>query len=53
MYKYVGNGSWVVGIPARDISADEFAAMDAGDQATVKGCGLYKFVKQAATSAKE
>lgn len=52
MYKYIGIG-FIVGIPARDISAAEFDKMSAADQQTVKECGLYKFIKQAGNTAKE
>ena len=41
MYKYIGTG-WLVGIPARDISKEEFESMDKEKQALVKSCGLYE-----------
>jgi hypothetical protein len=36
--QYVGNGAWIRGIPARDLSADEVARLDS---AALIGSGLY------------
>ena len=43
MWKYKGEG-FMIGIPARDITAEEFATFVLEDQETVKLCGLYEFV---------
>lgn len=45
MYKYVGNGNWIAGVPARDLSRAEFEALDGDLQEAVKKCGLYELVK--------
>lgn len=53
MYKYIGNGNWVVGVPARDLSMVEFEALDSDLQDVVKKCGLYELVKTKAAKAGE
>lgn len=52
MYKYVGGGEHYQGIPARDLSAEEFAALEKDQQATVKASKLYEAVKAAAPAGK-
>lgn len=37
--RYVGNGQWIRGVPARDLSADEAAAFD---QDALVASGLYR-----------
>jgi hypothetical protein len=44
-YKYKGD-QFVVGIPARDITDEEFNAMSKEDQETVKTCGFYELEKK-------
>lgn len=41
-YKYVGNGDSFVGIPARDLTADDVAQLTDEQRETVKKSGLYK-----------
>lgn len=45
-YKYAGAGEYHGGIPARDLTAEEFAALDKDQQATVKASTLYEAVDQ-------
>lgn len=46
MYTYVGTaGAHHQGIPARDLSAEEFAALDKDQQATVKASKIYEATK--------
>lgn len=54
MWKYLGYG-FIAGIPARDLTKDEFSKMSSYDQDTVRGCGLYSEVKEekAVKTAKE
>ena len=44
MYKYVGEGDHMPGIPARDLTEDEYNDLDPARQADVEGSDLYKFV---------
>lgn len=39
--KYVGNGSYFAGIPARDLSDEEFAALPENHQQALLSSGLY------------
>lgn len=43
-YKYIGQGAFQHGIPARDITDAEFAAFTNDQRARVIACGLYKLV---------
>jgi hypothetical protein len=45
MYKYKGGG-FIVGIPARDISKEEFETFDKVTQEAIKTSGLYELVKK-------
>lgn len=44
MYKYIGNG-YIPGIPARDLSDNDFSGLDKEQQATVQKSGLYEYIK--------
>lgn len=41
-YKYVGDGTYLPGVPARDLSKDEFDALSDEQKETLKQSGLYK-----------
>jgi hypothetical protein len=40
MWRYVGDGAFVPGIPARDLSDEEAQGLG---RRTIRACGLYKF----------
>lgn len=39
--RYVGDGSFLLGVPARDLTAEEWAALGPAGQATLLYAGLY------------
>lgn len=41
-YKYIGSGEFYSGIPMRDLTEEEFAALDADQQTAVTTGGLYQ-----------
>lgn len=43
-YHYVGNGSFIAGIPARDLSAADVAAFDAVAIESIESSQLYEKV---------
>ena len=45
MYKYVGT-SFLVGVPARDITKQEFETLTKEQQEAVKNSGLYELAKE-------
>ena len=42
MIKYIGNGNYYQGIPARDLSADEWKAIPRRKRKVLVDLGLYK-----------
>lgn len=42
---YIGSGAFVMGIPARDISVEEWDAMSTETQAAIARCGLYEMAE--------
>ncbi|HEY8311985.1 MAG TPA: hypothetical protein VIG47_15580 [Gemmatimonadaceae bacterium] len=51
MYTYVGNGHFVSGVPARDISDAEFALLGDEERANVVSSGLYEHRAEDETAA--
>jgi hypothetical protein len=45
MYKYIGDG-WIHGIPARDLSEDEFYKLTKEQQEEIKKSPLYQLEKK-------
>jgi len=45
MYKYKGDG-WIVGVPARDLTEQEFQRLDKDLQEKVKASIYYELVKK-------
>lgn len=45
MYKYIGD-SWIHGIPARDITEEEFKGFTKEQQEEIKHSPLYKLEKK-------
>lgn len=43
---YIGNGEGYHGIPARDLSAEDWAGLTKAQQKLVAGSPLYKLVEQ-------
>lgn len=41
MIRYIGDGAYFQGIPARDLSDDEFAALSEAQQQALLASGLY------------
>lgn len=41
-YVYVGAGAWLHGVPARDLTTDEWESLDADLRATALARGLYE-----------
>lgn len=41
MIRYIGDGAYFQGIPARDLRDDEFAALSEAQQQALLGSGLY------------
>lgn len=41
-YKYVGNGDYLFGVPARDLTKDEFDALNDEQKDAVKKSGVYE-----------
>ena len=41
-YRYIGNGAYLVGVPARDLTVDEWAALDDETRATALALKLYE-----------
>lgn len=39
--RYAGGGDFVLGVPARDLTVEEWAALGADQQALVVSLGLY------------
>lgn len=52
-YVYVGNGRFIHGVPARDLSEAEFAELDADLQDAVLTSGIYNVEEAAASDALE
>lgn len=50
MIRYTGNGNYFQGIPARNLSDEEFAALPEAQQQALLGSGLY--VQEAAPTPK-
>ena len=50
--EYVGQGAWLPGVPARDLTAEEVEGLGLDAKALVKS-GLYKEVKQLAEKAEK
>ena len=48
VYEYIGNGRWIAGIPARDISAREILLRNL-DTKRIEQSGLYKKVQPKTT----
>ncbi len=46
MIKYIGKGSFVQGIPARDLTKDEWDAFSKERQKSLVNAGLYKVPKR-------
>lgn len=44
MIKYIGDGDYFLGIPRRDLTDDEFAALSEADQAMLLGSRIYQQV---------
>lgn len=52
--KYIGNGSHLLGIPARDLSEDDWKVLTDSQKKAVKESGLYELnEKQVKESVKE
>jgi len=52
--KYIGNGSHLLGIPARDLSEDDWKSLSDAQKKAVKESGLYELNdKQAKEPVKE
>lgn len=51
--KYIGNGSYIVGVPARDLEREEFEALTGEEQAAVLASGLYEFAASGRTGKKD
>lgn len=45
MWKYIGKG-FVVGFPERDITAEEYQAMDKDTQKKIAESGLYELIEE-------
>ena len=45
---YIGAGSWVIGIPTRDLTQADYQALSPELQQTVGECGLYRLTVAAA-----
>lgn len=45
--RYVGTGDFLLGVPARDLTVDEWAALGAEQQALIVDLGLYVAVTPA------
>lgn len=45
--EYVGKGAFFHGVPARDLSADEWAAMTSEQQKLIKESDVYKVLPKA------
>lgn len=53
--KYIGNGEWLHGVPARDLTAEDLAKVEATTDETVASLldsGLYKKVTKKTTKKK-
>lgn len=50
MYKYVGDGAAIVGIPARDLSKDEVKELD---KDLIEKSGLYEKIKEKGETSEE
>jgi len=46
MAEYIGNGNYYQGVPARDLSDEEWAAVPRRVKKVVLGLGLYKLAKR-------
>lgn len=46
IYRYVGDGSWLPGVPARDLTSEEIAALEAEIIEAIEACGLYEKVEE-------
>lgn len=52
--RYVGDGSgFIPGVPLRDLTADEWQAMDPVVQASVRSSGIYRVVESKPTAKKK
>lgn len=49
-FKYIGNGSWIPGIPSRDLSAEEASEAGLG---VLRESDLYQEVKSSKSSKKK
>jgi hypothetical protein len=50
--KYVGDGRWLVGVPARDLSSDELARLPDRIRVRIKKSGLYEPARAPKEAAK-
>jgi hypothetical protein len=41
-YRYRGDGTFLVGIPARDLTSDDVSALDAAAIEAIESSGLYE-----------
>jgi hypothetical protein len=42
--RYVGNGEFISGVPARDLTAEEWEGLTEAQRQTALGCGLYELL---------
>ncbi len=52
-FKYVGGGEFYTGIPARDLSDDDWARLNEAQQAVVAASPLYEAVPKKTAASKE
>ncbi len=48
LWVYVGQGAFLDGVPARDLTEADFARLDEGARAAVENSGLYRPAKRKA-----
>lgn len=46
LWVYIGKGSFIDGVPARDLEAGDWARLDEDGRAAVEHSGLYRRVRQ-------
>lgn len=46
LWKYIGKGGYIDGIPARDLTAADWARMNEDERAAVENSGLYRRVSK-------
>lgn len=53
LWVYIGKGSFIDGVPARDLAAGDWARLDEDGRAAVEHSGLYRRARQAAEPVKD